>query len=387
MPPLLTGLTVVEASRGVAVRYCGRLFAQLGATVVRAEGGDDRAIGYGGEAGEAYGRWLDQGKRAGPPAGDIDLVVGGQSPADVERAASLVEALPGQPILLGLTWFHPEGAYAAWRGTDEIIHALSGMAYCFGLAEGPPTLAQGHGPQVTAGVVAFNAGLAAMFASTRPRRIAVNVLEAYVCLSETAAMSALFAGGVSVRLGVNRYVPSYPCTSYCTADGWVGVTALTPAQWTALCGMVGRPDLAGEARFATSVERLLAADEIDGLIANHFLGRTTDEWVRAGDAARVPVTPMPDLRSLPNLPHWRGRGTFAPFDDSGVVAPVPPFRIEAQGPAAPPFRGAGPEAPLKGLRVVDFTMGWAGPLCTRTLADLGAEVIKNESEAHMDWWS
>jgi crotonobetainyl-CoA:carnitine CoA-transferase CaiB-like acyl-CoA transferase len=45
MERALAELTIVEASRGVAVRYCGRMFAQLGATVVRAAGGDDRTIG------------------------------------------------------------------------------------------------------------------------------------------------------------------------------------------------------------------------------------------------------------------------------------------------------------------------------------------------------
>jgi len=43
-------------------------------------------------------------------------------------------------------------------------------------------------------------------------------------------------------------------------------------------------------------------------------------------------------------------------------------------------------APLTGTRVIDLSMGWAGPLAARHLADMGAEVIKVESCERFDWW-
>jgi crotonobetainyl-CoA:carnitine CoA-transferase CaiB-like acyl-CoA transferase len=244
-------------------------------------------------------------------------------------------------------------------------------------------LSQGHGPQVALGLVGFNAALAGLMAAPRPRRIEANALEAYACLTETGAVSALMEGGASMRLGVNRLVPSYPCGSYATADGWLGVTTLTPGQWRAFCGLLGMPEHGAAPRFATSVDRLLAADEVDGLIGPRLRTRTTAEWVEAGLAARVPLTPMPDLAELPTVEHWRDR---AAFDAAGTAGPTLPYAAQFTGRgAAPPPRGPA-SAPLAGLRVVDFSMGWAGPLCARWLGDLGAEVIKIESDSHRDWW-
>ncbi|HMN45694.1 MAG TPA: CoA transferase [Povalibacter sp.] len=378
----LQGLRVLECGDDVAVRYAGRLFRALGAQVHQVAAPSTSMIGYGEECGRAYGDWLDAGKQRGAFSGRFDFVLAGLDPACVKRAERLAE----EATLIAMTWFDPEGPYAGWRGSDEIIAALGGTAFLFGPADGPPMLPQGHGPQVTTGLIAFIAALATLFAPRRGRRIDINVLEAALCYAENGALAAQETGVGAPRLGINRYVPTYPCAPYRTSDGWIGLTCLTPAQWRALCRLIDREDLLDDPRFATAHERLMIADEVDRALAPVIAGRTQREWIELGIANRIPIAPVDHPGDLPALEHWRERNAFARFDESGVAGPTLPYRIRHDGASAPAWRSDSVERPLGGLRVVDFSMGWAGPLCARTLADFGADVVKIECEIRPDWW-
>ncbi len=167
----------------------------------------------------------------------------------------------------------------------------------------------------------------------------------------------------------------------------MGITCLTPAQWASLCRLIGRPDAATDPRFATAYDRLLLADEIDAMLAPAFRARTTDAWVSLGDAHRIPTAPMPTPGQLAATAHWQARGAFAPLcDTASVQAPTVPYRMSFDGTRSLRWSGDPGDGPLAGLKVLDFSMGWAGPLCARTLGDLGAEVVKIESAEHPDWW-
>ena len=265
------------------------------------------------------------------------------------------------------------------------MQSMTGIAYSFGEVEGPPMLPQGAAPQILGGLTGFIAGLASAFDKTRRlERIEANVFEAALCLTETGAIGTAALGYEAHRMGVNRFSPTCPCNFYRTSDGWVGVTALTYAQWASLTGLIGRPELAHEPILATSLQRIASGDLVDAALAPAFAERPTAYWVQQGDALHIPITPAERPLDLPQSPHWGPRRSFEPLAD-GAQSPSLPFRFTFERERRPRPAG-GPAGPLDGVRVADFSMGWAGPLAGRYLGDLGADVLKIESHAKPDWW-
>ncbi len=276
----------------------------------------------------------------------------------------------------------------------------------------------------------------------------VSIFEAAMCITEPGPPGTLATGVIRPRIGINRFWPTYPTGIYPTRDGWLGVTTVTPSQWQSFCTLLELPALAAEPRYQVSINRLEDADTIDALLAPRLLERTALEWVEAGQAARIPLALAPTPADLLELDQYRGRGAWveAEHPDQGrFPAPGTPFRLHrtpaARGGRAPRLgehngTASGPEMPartrvartratrepdrapvigrtdgrpahpvaaqpaavhsadgaprrpdlLRDIRIVDLTMGWAGPLATRQLADMGAEVIKVESCQYFDWW-
>lgn len=426
---------VVEIGSGDSVSYCGKLFADFGAEVIKIEppGGDPARqrpplVDIGGTRESAYFAWLNTNKHSviadlTKPAdaekvrkllAGADLLLDGRAPADIPGSLLSHEGLrasdPGLAITT-LSWFGEKGPYRDYRATDSICHALAGLVKLVGPAEGPPTLPRDGQPAMVGGLAAFIPSLAGLYnREDGARRFAVSIQEAMLHISEFDTGLALEQGFTRPRPGVNRFGRGFPSGTFPTKDGWLGITVVTPAQWSAFCQMLEMPELAKEPKYSASLDRFLRAAELNEIIKPALLRKTALEWFNLGIDLRLPLAVVPDMPELLAQQTHRDRNAFANVEIGkasfeGPVLPQTLLRTPPKPNGRAPLAGerdgkvaaerkrhatqtAKPDGalPLKGVRIVDLTMGWAGPTATRQMADLGADIIKVESCQYPDWF-
>jgi crotonobetainyl-CoA:carnitine CoA-transferase CaiB-like acyl-CoA transferase len=433
----LSHLRVVEIGSAAAASYCARLFADFGASVQKVEPPQGDPLRRSGPlTPKAQSAWfaflnfnkssvaLDPNDASASPRlteliGDCDILIDGRDIDDADcPALDLATLKQGNPRLIHVeaSWFGRQGPYAGFEATDSTIRALAGLVKLVGPAGGPPMHAPDFQTGIFAGLWGFIAAASSVLSrmrNGRGRSSALSIFESSIAVSEYIMFESFTRGDVMRRIGVNRFWPTFPVGIYQTAQGWLGVTTVTPAQWRAFCEMLGLDELRDDATLFLGVDRLQHVAEIEREFMPKLKQRTAQQWFAEGLKRRIPMVPVPDIGDLIADAEKRSRGAIVPvaIGDERGFAPgsmqrltgTPPRRggaVAAIGEGQPAVAGFsavatpaieprphGPERlPLEGIRVIDFSMGWAGPICTRTLADLGADVIKIEAIQYPDWW-
>lgn len=438
----LAGLRILEIGTGAALAYAGKLFADFGAEVVKVEDPDGDALrtvpplltSSDHEAQSALNAWLNTNKRSVTLDGECfkeqvwlsrlaktcDVILDARAlsegievlkrPVYGESEAANAESVP---IEVYLTWFGESGPYSKFVGTTAVCRALAGAVYGSGAVEGPPHLPHDVQTGIVAGIGAFSSAISALLGeSDGSRRYVLSIHEVAFSVIEMEAGMVQDGRHPKARLGVNRFCTTHPGGIYKAKEGWIGIFAHTGPQWAALCAAVGHPEHALDPRFMSGPTRIKHADEIDEFLIPALLAKTAKEWFEELGKAKFPAVVVPTMDELLQQQVHRDRGAFVPVKSGasqfeGVIVPFP---LGDAGPlpgGAAPIKGADNQfyrtdealasrvhriraevgvPPLRKIRVIDLTMGWAGPLAARTLADFGAEVIKVEGTQYPDWW-
>ncbi len=417
-------MRVLELSeREEAAAFCGKLFARWGAEVIRVEPpGRPRPP-------EALDRYLHGGKRRvaldyGSDAGretldrlaaSCDVLVTDAPAAEVERLHLLDAGDGAGPrVRTSITPFGLSGPYRDWEATASTLLALGGYTWLHGDIGRTPLTMPGNYAYYQAGTYAYVAALAAELqsrgdAGATPARIEVSVVEALASLHQFTFVMATHGGTVRSRHG-NRWENLEPTGLLPCKDGWWSMNVLGNF-WEPFTLWLGMPELATDPRFEQNSDRIEHADELEEILEQFFADIPPKQVFKDGQEIwRVPVGYMMSLQDALDDPHMNERGFWRPAGRSGgtdlrtagspfqfVGSPAPEERepvapgtdsdevlgaLPATSTGAVPATGASRNTrPLDGLRIVDLTRIWSGPLATVILGDLGAEVVK--IEAHM----
>ncbi len=413
----LSGIRVMEIGGGVAVAYAGKLFADLGADVIRLESTSDAVR----RRPHDVHRWLNTNKRSmtDRPATVERLLPGAHlvlhdlddTTADIRGLGpARVADSDFEGVVCSLTPWGPTGPYAGYRAEElSVIHGSSWGFLSPGAAthvDLPPLKAPGHHASINVATGAATAALAALDRRERTgfgEYIAVSMFAAAAKMTEFAPATVSFLGFNPSRLGTKSVVPwgTYRCR-----DGLIQITCPEENQWQALVTLMGEPDWASVEVLATAEGRRRNPDLVDIYLAEWCAEQQLDDLTREGQRLGICVTPVNTVADLAANEHLAARG-FIATDPAGVVMPGPAaqtdqgwwaLRAEAPAPGAhdgedwhpaPILAAAGaaagqPGRPLEGIRVIDFSWVWAGPFCTQQLAHLGADVIRLESPHRPD---
>lgn len=349
----LAGIRVLDLTSVVSGPMCTQQLGDLGADVVKLESpGGDQTRYSGAPFKEplfsAMHTQMNRNKRSlvvdlkSDPGRDLvldviarfDVVVENFRPAVMPRLGLDYETLaarhPGL-IFCSINGFGSDGPYADLPAYDQLMQGLVGIMPAQG-GDGPPQPVNGPIADKTTAVTAVQAILAALFERERDpegrgQRVEVAMIDAYAAFAlpdpmtprafppevlETAMSSAFFS-------------------AWETADGHVVGLIIQDHQFAALCRVLGRNDLAEDARFKEMGTRLGNYIELVGLLKEEVRKWQSAAFVTRAREEGATFGPVNDIDAFLTDPHVRHRATVRVLEDERFGPTqylAPPWRFD-----------------------------------------------------------
>jgi formyl-CoA transferase len=334
----LEGLRVLDLTRAMAGPFCTMMLGDLGADVIKVErpgsGDESRAWGppfvgkpYGPYPGEsAYFISANRNKRSitvdlkASEGQEIVRRLALSCDALVEnfRTGALGEMALGfddlhtvnpRLVYCSVSGYGRTGPYADRPGYDFIIQAEAGFMGITGPEEGPPYRSGVPIIDITAGMFAATAILAALRArdlTGEGQLIDLSLLETEMALLTNVASNYLLGGENPPRLG-NAHPNISPYEAFPARDRWFALAAANDRQWAVLCDVIGQPELKDDPRFVSNNGRVVNRPALRQVLGTAFRTHDAAEWLKKFTKAGLPCGPINTIPEVFAHPQAKAR--------------------------------------------------------------------------------
>jgi len=359
-------LTILELGQGVAPAFCTKLFADLGADVLKIEPpeGDwlrtrpprandepspERSALFAYVNTSKHGITLDVTTARGREllvalVREADLLVENNAPAWM-AAADLdyehLRALNPSLVMTSITPFGQDGPWRDWAANEFIAQHTSGVAYNNGqkardLEAEPPIALPGYLAEFLGGLVAASGALCALWA----RESTGEGAHVDVALQEALAMHLHLdlAWLTFARTPTSRTVGAQPAIQWVgqqpAADGYIDFVIRTDEQWQHFIEVLGNPEWSTNELFSTIASRAQYWDGLEPLVQEEVRRWPKEELFRASQAKGVPAAPVNTVADAAEAGQFQDRGSFVDYDHPAIGhtrVPGPPVRFGSDG--------------------------------------------------------
>ncbi|WP_431972399.1 CaiB/BaiF CoA transferase family protein [Nocardia sp. bgisy134] len=311
----LSGIRVVDLTRALAGPFCTALLGDLGADVIKVEGlpNGDATRNWPPFDGSRSLYYLSTNRNKRSLALDFRTPEARTILADlVAEADVLVENFrPGVLAKLGLdperlqvdrpdlvlssvSGFGEIGPLRNDAGLDQVAQGMSGLMSVTGAGEhtpmrvGVPVVDMAAGMFSAIGIVASLVGRAV---SGRAIRMNTSLLESAISLMTFQAQRYLSVQEVPQPQGNDHPIIS-PYGTFHAEDSSINVAIGTDAQWSALCEILGAPELTRRPEYSASALRAANRSALSAELNELFGKKPANEWLEQLRAAGVPSGPI-----------------------------------------------------------------------------------------------
>lgn len=286
----LAGVRVLEMTKVWAGPYAGKLLAFLGAEVIKVESNSnpDEMRVYGGvdpdhapyflslnpevlsvQINLKSDAGLEQLRRL---VAESDIVLNNLRPGAMERMGLGYEgmrSLKPDIIAVSMKMWGNDGPLGYQTGYAPCFAALGGLNYLVGYeGEQPIGINMRYGDSTVGANAAFAAVVALLHRERTGEGQFVDV-SAVECMSSMVGDS-LFEYSLTGRVpgpDGNRHADMAPHGCYpCLADEWISIAIASDEEWTRLCAVFERPELATDPLYATPALRQTHRKQLDEIV-------------------------------------------------------------------------------------------------------------------------